>query len=271
MSLRLATPDSLRSEADRIVAWLAERGVVVELVPSEADAELRLDGAEGVDRLPPADRAVLLPVPEPRDVLVTPEGRSTTLSALAEGSKVALAGSLRKEMLGVHRPDLRAVAMDDPGSAADALREGRVHAWIAPVPEVRAVGLTSQAAELLEPISWATAVGRSALVLGTDRASPELRDRVAALDDEAVRAALSAELAVLRVLGVEADAPVGVWARPHGPLLRVRALVPAAEGRRLVRAEVSGTLDGAEAAGLRAGEELLARGAAELLPEAAPA
>lgn len=261
----MAAPASLRPEADRVVAWLAGRDFPVERVPPDEVAELSLESGEGFDEPPPPERAVLLARPEPRDALVGREGRSAMLDELPEGVEVALAGPLRREMLGVHRPDLRAVAPGEGGSVVDALRDGPIHAWIAPVSEVRAVGLTRQTAEILEPTSWATAVGRSTLVLHIERAPAPLRARVAPLDDEAVRAALSAELAVLRVLGVDAGAPVGVLARPHGPLLRVRALVPAAEGRRLVRAEVSGWLTEAEAAGRLAGEQLLARGAAELL------
>ena len=85
------------------------------------------------------------------------------------------------------------------------------------------------------------------------------------LDDAAARHALMAEASMMDVLGAASGAPVAVTARPHGPLLRVRALVPASAGRRLVRAELSGRLDEAEEVGRRVARQLMARGALDLM------
>lgn len=264
MRVRLAIPKAYRPEAERLVRALARHDVQAELVAHGSEAELELRSAEGLTETPPPGASLVLRLPEPRDALVAV--RSVTLEEVPEGGAVGFSGALRREMLGVHRPDLRAVGIEDAGTAADLLAAGDVDAWIAPVRETRRAGLAARTGEVFEPTSWATGAGRGVLVvLMTGRAPEALRDVSNELDDAGARAALTAELATLDALGAGHAARVGVMARPHGELLRVRALVPAAAGRRLVRAEISGSQADPRDAGRRTAAQLLDRGAAELL------
>lgn len=264
MNARLAAADPFRGQAERLADRLATLGFEVTLVGAGKDAELRLESAEGLPE-PPPRTAAIIGLAEPRDALVTgPEG-ATSLSELPATARVGLAGALRGEMLGVHRPELRVVRVDDPREARDLLDRGDVEGWIAPVGVARAFGVGDAVREVFEPTSWATAVGRGSLVLRTDSDDDALAQALSGLDDPAARAALEAERMVLDVLGVGPDAPVGVMARPHGPLLRVRALLPARADRRLVRADFSGRLDDPATAGRRIGEQLIERGGLDVL------
>ncbi|MEX2473558.1 MAG: hypothetical protein WEA34_15310 [Gemmatimonadota bacterium] len=270
MNLRLAVAEPFRSQAERLAGRLATRGFVVTVVEADQDAELRLTSAEGVAEMP-ARSAAIIGLAEPRDALVTgPEG-AAGLSELPTTARVALSGALRAEMLGVHRPEVRVVGVDGPRDAAGLLDRGDVDAWIAPVGEVRAAGLTDMVRETFEPTSWATAVGRGSLILQAASGDDALAELLAELDEPAARGALEAERAVLDVLAVGPDAAVGVMARPHGPLLRVRALLPARADRRLLRADYSGRLDDPATAGRRTGEQLIERGGLDLLAAAASA
>lgn len=264
MNVRLAAAESFRSQADRLAGRLTAHGVRVTVVAAEADAELRLTSAEGLAEMP-GGLAAILGLAEPRDALVTgPEGVGS-LSELPAGARVAVADVLRAEMLGVHRPELRDVRIEAPSEAAHRLDEGDVDAWIAPVAVVRAIGLGDAVREIFEPTSWATAVGRGGAVLRAGVEDDAVAKMLAELDEPAARSSLRAEQVVLEVLGVGPDAAVGVMARPHGPLLRVRALIPARSGQRLVRAEFSGRLDDPATAGRRTGEALIERGGLDLL------
>ena len=271
MNVRLAAADRFRSQAERLGGRLTGLGFVVTVVKPAEDAELRLESAERLPELLPSRSAAIIGLAEPRDALVTgPEG-AASLSDLPTTARVALSGTLRAEMLGVHRPELPVVRVDDPRDAAGLLDRGDVDAWIATVGEARAAGLADMVRETFEPTSWATAVGRGSLVLQAASDGNALADLLAELDEPAARAALEAERAVLDVLTVGPDAPVGVMARPHGPLLRVRALLPARADRRLVRADFSGRLDDPTAAGRRIAEQLIERGGRDLLTVVATA
>jgi hydroxymethylbilane synthase len=270
VNLRLAAATPFRGQAARLADRLTARGFTVTVVDADSDAELRLTSAEGLAEMPTGPAAII-GLTEPRDALVTGPGGAASLSDLPAAARVALAGILRAEMLGVHRPELRDLRVEDAREAADLLDGGDVDAWIAPLGVVRAVGLGDTVREIFEPTSWATAVGRGSSVLRAQVGDEALAEILSELDEPAARAALRAEQVVLDVLGVGPDAAVGVLARPHGPLLRVRALIPARAGQRLVRAEFSGHLDDPTTAGRRIGEELIERGGLELLAEAASA
>ena len=244
---------------------LEEAGLDVELAAGDADAQIRVASAEGrLTSLPPESQGAVLGLGEPRDALVAASS-GTTLDALPGGAAVGVSGPLRRALLGVHRPDAVPREVADAAEALHQLDSGELHAWIAAVAEIRAAGAADRVAEVLEPTSWMAAAGRSAVVVHCDAPSETLAEVLRSMDDPDARAALGAEAAALRELGAHVRAPVGLIARPHGPLLRVRALVPAAEGRRLVRSEVSGRLTEAEEVGRRAGRELVARGALDLL------
>jgi porphobilinogen deaminase len=263
--VRLTSPAAYGPEADRVAGLLAQKGVEVERGAGGVDGEVVLRVAEGVGHVPATSTCAVLPLAEPRDVLVALDGRYKNLQSLPSGARVGIRGSLRSEMLGVHRADLQAVGVDDLEDGRRMLREGLLEAWILPVREARAADLADWMGEALEPTSWATMAGRGMLVLDASGASEDVRAHVRALDDPSARAALKSELVTLEALGVGPGAPVGVLARAHGRQIRVRALMPAADGRRLVRAEVSAALFEPEEAGRRTAALLRERGATQLL------
>jgi len=269
MAVKISVPDGVRPLADRVVHALGAAGVPTTVVLSSDPADIRIvlasrapelfEESPGVARAAAGGTAVL-GLPEPRDGLVGVDG-PTALAGVEAGGRVAVCGRLRAEMLQVHRPDLEAVHYGDPGEARAALERGTVRAWIAPVRDVRSVGLGDDIGEVFEPTAWATEPGRGALVVDARTTDPDVRRLVEAMDEPDARAATYVEYRVPFLLGLAPSAPIGVVARPHGPLLRVRALVPASEGRRLVRAEVSGPLADPEGAARRTADELRARGA----------
>jgi hydroxymethylbilane synthase len=74
-----------------------------------------------------------------------------------------------------------------------------------------------------------------------------------------------AERAVSRVFGGSCTIPLGAFAELAGRQLRLRALVAAADGRRVARSDVTGDADDPEALGRLAAEQLAAKGAREIL------
>lgn len=268
--VRLSAPEGFRPQFAALVRTLAEHDIDVTLVPPGAEAEIVLLPADQASGLRVPEHVVVLGLPEPRDGLVVSEDGIVALDDLSSGSVVGFFGRLRREMLGVHRPDLEGREIEPSQRPPDLMERGEIDAWIAPVRELRSAGMADEIAEVFEPTSWASAAGRGTVLFDTSGAPDAVAEHLQVMHDPQARAALAAELMVLEALGVDRDAPVGVMATPHGELLRIRALVPAAEGRRLVRVEVSGSLADPADAARRTAALLVERGAEALLGSGSP-
>ncbi|HYM27906.1 MAG TPA: hypothetical protein VET66_07135, partial [Steroidobacteraceae bacterium] len=87
--------------------------------------------------------------------------------------------------------------------------------------------------------------------------------------DPGARLAATAERALLRRIEGGCQVPLGALARVQDGRLRLDATVCALDGRRALTAGASAPATGPEAAalGVRVAEELLARGAAELISQ----
>ena len=88
---------------------------------------------------------------------------------------------------------------------------------------------------------------------------------VSKLDHKFTRLACTAERAFLRSLGGGCQLPIAAYAIVREKRIRLNGLVADSQGRRIVRARISGGLDEAEQLGSELGERLLGQGANELL------
>ena len=128
-------------EAARVRSVLESMGLKCDVVAPGVDAELKLESAEGrLHDVPGHSRAAVLGLPEPRDAYVAAPGVATPLDALQAGARVGLQGRLRREFLGVHRPDAVAVDVDGAREALAGLDRGEIDAWVASVRVIRASG-----------------------------------------------------------------------------------------------------------------------------------
>jgi hydroxymethylbilane synthase len=90
---------------------------------------------------------------------------------------------------------------------------------------------------------------------------------VAAIDDADARAALDAERAVVVKLGGGCQMPIGAHAAVDGGSLVLTAIVLSLDGTRAIRAESRGDAREAARVGIAVAEDLLSRGAADILAE----
>ena len=127
------------------------------------------------------------------------------------------------------------------------------------------------------------APGQGAMAVQIRTDDPETRELVASIDDPRVRLAVHAERALLRALEGGCSAPIGALARVEGSRLTLRAMVVDPSGARSLHGERAGTVDmtaaaeadiarrldawrQAESIGSALADELLERGAAEIVP-----
>jgi hydroxymethylbilane synthase len=203
-----------------------------------------------------------------RDAVVSRGQRR--LAELPAGSRVGT-GSLRRSVqVRALRPDLEVV--DLRGNVDTRLRkveEGLVDAAILAAAGLARLGYLERAAELLDTDAMLPAIGQGALTLETRANDAEMIEMASALEHRDTRLAVTAERAFLARLGGGCRLPMAALGIVEGDSLRLRGLIADSEGRRLLRGEMAGTASEAEALGASLAEQLLSRGAAELIAEAA--
>lgn len=280
MSLRVAISESSRvpaqwlrealgSSVDSLDVVIGEGSgapgapLLAMLEAGEADAAL-LRGV-AVRDLPHGVRPVaVLPREEPRDLLVAASGAPTPLRDLAAGTRVGVAGARRRAFLRVHRSDLAVVSLENGTTPAQALERGTADAIVLGALEARQTGLSTTAAEILDPKAWLPGPGQGTTVLvARDGVVPGID--LARLNDVDARDALTAEVALLDILGVRSGSSLGSLAQPTGRGIRLWAAAASEDGRALVRSDLTGSRDAPEALARAVASQLLERGLARVL------
>jgi hydroxymethylbilane synthase len=109
------------------------------------------------------------------------------------------------------------------------------------------------------------AAGQGALGIEIREGDSAMRQHLAFLNDEAVRAATTCERALLNRLGGGCQVPIGAFAEMGKGKLHLEAIVADPDGSKLLRESRDGDFDDPEALGNSVGETLLSRGGDEIL------
>jgi hydroxymethylbilane synthase len=238
--------------------------------------------------------AAVLAREDPSDVLLSRSGAG--LDDLPPGSRIGT-GSLRRRAQLLHRrPDVTVLPLR--GNLDTRIRkltaEG-LDGIVLALAGVRRLGLEHLVTEALSPDVVLPAVGQGALGVeirdqragsSGQRAGDSLPRSMAdapmgfpafriahsnvaslvrGLDHDGSHRAVRAERALLRRLGGSCQVPVAGLATVQDGTIRLRGLVAGLDGDRVIRAEACGPADHPEAVGSRVAEDLLARGAGEIL------
>ena len=195
---------------------------------------------------------------DPRDVLVGPAGSAVSLEGLPDGAVLGTSSLRRKAMARAFRPDLE---------IRDVRDEGLYDALVLAAAGIRRLGKEERIGEWLERTAWLPAPGQGALGIVTRADDDETRALLAPLNDPATEAAVRAERALLARLEGGCQVPIAALGLPYGPGLRLWGLVASTDGRRVVRADRTGSSEEPEALGIEVAEILLERGAGDILSE----
>ena len=266
----------IRTSGDRFVeqslAVIGGQGLFVKEIEEALLARAVDVAVHSLKDLPTVQPAglVVACVPEredPRDLLLA--RGVTTLRALPTGSIVGTGSPRRSSQILSLRPDL--AVRDLRGNIDTRIakwQRGDFDAIVLATAGVRRlelpVGGTPIALDAMLP-----AVGQGALAIETRADDADARDALAPMHDTATAAAVAAERAFLRGLGGGCQAPIAAHARVEDGVLVLHGLVAGPGGRRIVRGDASGRPGEAESIGAALAEELLGRGARDLVPRAA--
>ena len=205
---------------------------------------------------------------DPRDVLVGPEGRPTTLATLKKDAVVGTSSLRRMALLQAFRRDVTPRTIR--GNVDTRLRkldDGQFDAIILAAAGLTRLGLAGRANEWLERTSWLPAPGQGALGIVTRTEDAETRQLVAALNDPDSFAVVTAERTLLGALGGGCQVPIGALGITYAQKMRLWGLVASPDGRRVVRGDLTGSLTDPEALGHKLADLLRERGAEAILAE----
>jgi hydroxymethylbilane synthase len=202
-----------------------------------------------------------------RDVLIladpggTPD-QADKLAALPLAAVVGTSSVRRQAQLLYARPDLRIVPIrGNVQTRLRKLRDGECQASLLALAGLRRLNLEIPGAIVLDPEIMLPAAAQGIIGITVRADDTTLRDRLAMIEDNASRAAATAERAMLAALDGSCRTPIGAHARilPGGGL-SLTGLVARADGSFLLKRTLDGPLIDAERIGRDLGGAL--RGAA---------
>jgi hydroxymethylbilane synthase len=267
---------TITTEGDVNAAPLATLGGTGVFVSALRDALLRGEvdvAVHSLKDLPttPADGIALAAVPtreDPRDVVVARDG--LTLGELPHGSRVGTGSPRRAAQL-----EALGLGLDVTGVRGNVdtrigkVTSGQYDAVVLARAGLARLGRLDDATEALDPLQMLPAPGQGALAIECRSDDTGLVADLAALDDPASRAAVTAERAVLATLEAGCAAPLGALAEvvegEDGDELWVRAVALSHDGGISVRRSATGPVADAAGVGHRLASEMLADGAADLM------
>ena len=212
--------------------------------------------------------AAALPREDPRDALVSRGGM--LLSELPPGARVGTSSLRRRAFLARTRPDMKQLELrGNVPTRIERLHEGNYDAIILAVAGLRRLGLEHHVSEHLSTEIFPPAVSQGVIGICARSNDADALRWLHALDDPSARLASTAERALLRRLEGGCQVPLGALGTVSVGSLALHAVVCALDGSRMleVRGDTAATLENAASLGQRLADELLAKGAAQLMAE----
>jgi hydroxymethylbilane synthase len=202
-----------------------------------------------------------------RDVVVLRQGLCG-FTDLPPGAKIGTSSLRRKAQLLYHRPDLEIA--DLRGNVETRLRkltEEGFDGIVLAAAGLKRLGFENRISEFLSEDFCVPAIGQGALGLECRADDAETHALLDFLHHPATGFAVVAERAFLHRLEGGCQVPVAAHGLVQGDRLKLVGLVASPDGSRMVRDQFDCLVSEAERTGAALAEELLRRGAAEILTE----
>ncbi len=215
-----------------------------------------------VDDAPGLALGALVGRADVRDVLVAKNG--LTLDELPAGALVGTSSLRRQAQLLAVRPDLtiRSIRGNVETRIHKALH-GEYDATVLAAAGLTRLGLDAQISQWLPLDVMLPAPGQGALAVQCRADDATTLGLLAAIHNDAVAQAVSAERAFLSGLGGGCSVPVAAYATVNDGTIHLRGLVATPDGRRIIRVEGRGPSP--QELGAALAEEAKSQGALELI------
>lgn len=235
--------------------------------------------------------AVICKREDPRDAFISQvkseKFKVKSFKDLPKGATVGTSSLRRSCQLLNIRPDLKIVQLrGNLDTRLRKLNEGQFDAIILAAAGVKRLGWTQRITEILSPELSLPAIGQGAIGIECRIDDKFINDLIAPLNHKETSVCVRAERACLRKLEGGCQVPIAALARieyriqntEHRQkgacnlesglcLLVMDGLVGSVSGDRIIKGHITGNPQDAEALGIKLAEDLLSRGAKEILDE----
>jgi len=210
--------------------------------------------------------AAVLPREDPRDVLIS--NTFSSIDELPEGARVGTSSLRRQCQLRARRPDLQILDLrGNVNTRLKKLDEGAYDAILLAAAGVRRMGWESRITELLPPEQFLPAIGQGAIGIEIRVDDQRVAGLVAQLNDPRTATRIAAERALNERLQGGCQVPIAGYSEISHGVIVLRALVGRPDGSELVQGVISGRPEDAEELGAVLADDLLSRGAREILAD----
>ena len=206
-----------------------------------------------------------------RDAFVSNDFAS--LEDLPKGAIVGTSSLRRESVLRAKFPHLEIQPLrGNLDTRMSKLDRGEYQAIILAAAGLKRLGLESRIRAYLPYDPYTPAAGQGALGIETLSKHPNIKQWLVPLNDLPTLLAVSAERMVSRQLGGSCEVPLAAhatWSKDQAGEMHIRSFVASADGKVICLALGNATvqsIEDAESLGLAVAKDLLAQGAADLIP-----
>ena len=203
---------------------------------------------------------------DPRDAFLSVKYRK--FEELPRGAKLGTSSLRRQTQLLGLRPDLSVETLrGNLDTRIRKMEEGRYDAIILAAAGLRRLGWEAKITEYLPEEMSLPAIGQGALGIEIRIDDPDTREAVSFLNDRDTAFAVRAERGFLKRLEGGCQVPIASYGRTEGDSIFLKGMVGRPDGSEIIRGSARGSTEDPEALGVGLAEQLLARGAKEILDE----
>ena len=259
---------------DRALSKVGGKGLFVkelETALEDGRADLAVHSLKDVPMVMPEgfDLSCIMVREDAHDALVS--NQYASLAELPVGAVVGTSSLRREAIIRSQYPHLQVEPLrGNLDTRMAKLDRGEYQAIILAAAGLKRLGMGSRIKALLPYDPHTPAAGQGALGIETLSARSDVKAWLAPLNDLPTALAVTAERAVSRKLGGSCEVPLAAHAQWHSPQeLTMRSYVASTDGRQICLASGSRTISNyqeAESFGLAIADDLIAKGAAALLP-----
>ncbi|MFZ9163649.1 MAG: hydroxymethylbilane synthase [Polynucleobacter sp.] len=259
---------------DRALSKVGGKGLFVkelETALEDGRADLAVHSLKDVPMVMPDgfDLSCIMVREDARDALVS--NQYASLAELPAGAVVGTSSLRREAIIRSQYPHLQVEPLrGNLDTRMAKLDRGEYQAIILAAAGLKRLGMGSRIKALLPYDPHTPAAGQGALGIETLSARSDVKAWLAPLNDLPTALAVTAERAVSRKLGGSCEVPLAAHAQWQSPKeLTMRSYVASTDGRQICLASGSRAISNyqeAEAFGLAIADDLIAKGAAALLP-----
>jgi len=210
--------------------------------------------------------AAILEREDPRDAFVSDQYAS--IDALPEGARVGTSSLRRQCQLRARRPDLEILDLrGNVGTRLGKLDAGDYDAIILACAGLKRLDLEARITMALPPELMLPAIAQGVIGIECRCDDEQVKALIAPLHHAVTGQRTQAERAMNAALAGGCQAPVAGYSVIGSAGIELRGLVGRPDGTEIIRGDISGPAQDAEALGKQLADELLSRGAGQILDE----